>query len=74
MMDPAIREFADFPGGHSEGFDDTFKQTARQFYKTVRDRNAAINYPTFADGLRQLKVLDAVLTSVRTRSWVDVKA
>jgi len=73
MMDPAIREFADFPGGHSEGFDDTFKQTARLFYKTVRDRNAEVNYPTFADGLRQLKVLDAVLTSVRTRSWVDVQ-
>jgi predicted dehydrogenase len=73
MMDPAIREFADFPGGHSEGFDDTFKQTARQFYSTVQDRAAEVNYPTFADGLRQLKVLDAVLTSVRTRGWVAVK-
>jgi predicted dehydrogenase len=73
MMDPANREFADFPGGHSEGFDDTFKQTARQFYNNVRDRTAEVNYPTFADGLRQLKVLEAVLTSVRTRGWVDVQ-
>ena len=74
MMDPAIREFADFPGGHSEGFDDTFKQTARQFYNTVQNRAAEVNYPTFADGLRQLKVLDAVLASVRTRGWVEVKS
>lgn len=74
MMDPSIRAFADFPGGHSEGFDDTFKQTARLFYDTVRDRKAKVEYPTFADGLRQLKVLDAVLTSVRTRGWVDVPA
>ncbi len=74
MMEPGIREFADQPGGHSEGFDDTFKQTARQFYKTVQDRNAEINYPTFADGLRQMKVLDAVLKSSHTRAWVDVKA
>jgi predicted dehydrogenase len=73
LMDPAIRDFADFPGGHSEGFDDTFKQTARLFYNSVRDRAAAVSYPTFADGLRQLKVLDAVLSSVRTRGWVDVQ-
>jgi predicted dehydrogenase len=72
MMDPSISEFADLPGGHSEGFDDTFKQTARQFYKTVVDRNAAVNYPTFADGLRQLKILDAVLKSSREHAWVEI--
>lgn len=72
MMDPGISSFADLPGGHSEGFDDTFKQTARRFYQSVEDRNAPVEYPTFADGLRQLRVLDAVLASSREHAWTKV--
>lgn len=72
MMDPSVSGFADLPGGHSEGFDDTFKQTARRFYQTVEDRDAPVDYPTFADGLRQLKILDAVLKSSREHAWIDV--
>lgn len=72
MMDASAAQFADLPGGHSEGFDDTFKQTARQFYQSVMDRRTPVNYPTFKDGLRQLKILDAVLQSSRNRAWVDI--
>jgi predicted dehydrogenase len=78
IKDPALleekaRPFADLPGGHSEGYDDTFKQIFRRFYARVADRAAAIDYPTFEDGLRQLKVLDTVLESSRTRAWAEVK-
>ena len=31
LLQEKAREFADLPGGHSEGFDDTFKQTFRRF-------------------------------------------
>jgi predicted dehydrogenase len=77
VKDPALlnekaRSYADLPGGHSEGYDDTFKQVFRRFYRTVADRNAAVEYPTFEDGLRQLEILDAVLESSRTRAWVDL--
>jgi predicted dehydrogenase len=77
VKDPALlnekaRSYADLPGGHSEGYDDTFKQVFRRFYRTVADRNAAVEYPTFGDGLRQLQILDAVLESSRARAWVDV--
>jgi len=77
VKDPALlhekaRSYADLPGGHSEGYDDTFKQVFRRFYRTVADRNAAVEYPTFEDGLRQLEILDAVLKSSRTRAWVDM--
>jgi predicted dehydrogenase len=78
LKDPALlhekaRGFADLPGGHSEGYDDTFKQVFRRFYRTVADRGAAVDYPTFEDGLRQLEILDAVLESSRTRRWVEVR-
>ncbi|HEY3827125.1 MAG TPA: Gfo/Idh/MocA family oxidoreductase, partial [Bryobacteraceae bacterium] len=77
VKDPALlhekaRSYADLPGGHSEGYDDTFKQLFRHFYRTVADRNATVEYPTFQDGLRQLEILDAVLESSRKRAWVDL--
>ena len=34
--------------------------------------NAPIEYPTFEDGIRQLRVLDAVLESSQKRAWVQV--
>ncbi|HXJ39728.1 MAG TPA: Gfo/Idh/MocA family oxidoreductase, partial [Bryobacteraceae bacterium] len=77
VKDPSLlrgnaARFADLPGGHSEGYDDTFKQTLRRFYATVADRNAPVEYPQFADGLRQLKIVEAVLNSSRSHGWVNV--
>jgi len=74
MMKPEAASFADLPGGHSEGFDDTFKQTFRRFYRTVADRNAPVEYPTFEAGLRQIQVLDAVLKSSKESAWVALDA
>jgi predicted dehydrogenase len=75
VKDPSLlvgdaASYADLPGGHSEGYDDTFKQVFRRFYRTVANRNAAVEYPTFEDGLRQLKIIDAVLESSREQAWV----
>ncbi len=76
VKDPALlkaeaRTYADLPGGHSEGYDDTFKQVFRRFYRSIT-KPGPPEYPQFADGLRQLKILDAVLASSRKRAWVDV--
>ena len=71
LLKPGARSFADLPGGHSEGYDDTFKQVFRRFYASIRAPGAA-EYPQFVDGLRQLKILDTVLESHRRRSWLDV--
>ncbi len=73
LLNENARSFADLPGGHSEGYDDTFKQVFRRFYRTVEDRHAPVEYPTFADGLRQLHILDAVLESSRVQGWLDVR-
>jgi predicted dehydrogenase len=70
LLKPEARKYADLPGGHSEGYDDTFKQVFRRFYASIN--GGASEYPQFADGLRQLKILDAVLTSNGKRGWVDV--
>jgi predicted dehydrogenase len=72
LLKPAARPYADLPGGHSEGYDDTFKQVFRRFYQSIQDPAAAPQYPQFADGLRQLTILDSELSSASSRAWVDV--
>ena len=73
MLDQA-RSYADLPGGHSEGYDDTFKQIFRRFYRTVEDRSAPAEYPQFADGLRGMHICEKVLESSGRDAWVDVPA
>ncbi len=72
LLKPGARSYADLPGGHSEGYDDTFKQIFRRFYASITP-DATPEYPQFVDGLRQLTILDAVLQSHQTRAWVDVR-
>ena len=74
LLKPEARSYADLPGGHSEGYDDTFKQLFRRFYASIGATDSAPEYPQFVDGLRQLTILDAVLHSHRTRGWIDVPA
>jgi predicted dehydrogenase len=74
LLKPLAKSFADLPGGHSEGYDDTFKQVFRRFYRSISDPAAEIEYPQFVDGLRQMRILDAELKSNQERAWVDVPA
>jgi predicted dehydrogenase len=53
LLKPAARSYADLPGGHSEGYDDTFKQVFRRFYASIairaeRDRVSAVHRWTAA--------------------------
>lgn len=74
LLEHAAQSYADLPGGHSEGYDDTFKQVFRRFYASIADPGAPLDYPQFDDGLRQLKILEAELASYRRRAWVQVPA
>lgn len=72
LMQPQARSYADLPGGHSEGYDDTFKQLFRRFYASIAEPNAPVEYPQMLDGLRQMVLLDAELESHRKHGWVEV--
>lgn len=72
LMSAAVRPYSDYPGGHNEGFPDTFKQLCRAFYGYIAagDRSVAPPFPTFADGHREMLLCEAVLKSHRERRWV----
>jgi predicted dehydrogenase len=76
VKDPSLlrgpaQGFADLPGGHSEGYDDSHKQVFKRFYAKVADPSAPVDYPTFADGLWGMHLLGKVLESAARRAWVD---
>lgn len=74
LLKEGARSYADLPGGHSEGYDDTMKQIFRRFYNSVADPSAPAEYPEFVDGLRGMTVLQAELDSTAKHAWVDVPA
>ncbi|HMF14086.1 MAG TPA: Gfo/Idh/MocA family oxidoreductase [Gemmataceae bacterium] len=78
--DPALlgREaghFANYPGGHDEGFPDTFKQLFRAVYEYIDagDWNAPRPFPTFEDGHREVALCEAILRSHREGRWVTIE-
>ncbi|MBZ5602265.1 MAG: Gfo/Idh/MocA family oxidoreductase [Acidobacteriia bacterium] len=76
IKDPALFDaraagFADLPGGHSEGYDDTFKQIFRRFYARVANSSAPVEYPTFEDGAWGMDLLEKVKESDQKRAWVN---
>jgi predicted dehydrogenase len=80
LRDPALlsaeaRRHTDYPGGHNEGFPDTFKQLFRTFYDAIAadDPNAAPSFPTFADGHREVVLCDAILRSAREQRWITLQ-
>jgi predicted dehydrogenase len=71
LLRPAVRPYANYPGGHNEGFPDTFKQLFRAVYAFI-DRGEGAAFPTFADGHRELAICDAILRSQIERRWAGV--
>ncbi len=72
LLLPKAAAYADLPGGHGEGYDDTHKQVFKRFYKRVADAGAEVEYPTFVEGMQGMEKLEKVLESSQLRAWVDV--
>jgi predicted dehydrogenase len=74
LMGAAGRAAAALPGGHVEGFDDTFGALFRAIYSDVITGRPSERppYATFADGHDEVLVGDAVAESARLGRWVEV--
>lgn len=74
-LTPAGTAAALFPGGHVEGYPDTFRALFSDVYADIR-RGApseSPTYPTFAVGHRIVAVCEAIAGSARTGAWVHVE-
>jgi predicted dehydrogenase len=73
LLNEEGRATAGLPGGHNEGFADTFKALYRAVYRAVAgDGPSEPDYPTFADGHESMLVCEAVARSARQGSWASV--
>ncbi len=74
LLSPSARSTTDYPGGHAEGFPDTFKQLYKKVYAAIEAGGppAQPDYPTFADGVYSLQIGEALLQSARENRWVTI--
>ena len=74
LLDPLAAAATSYPGGHNEGFGDTFKQLFIDFYGAIEsgDYQRQPSYPTFADGHHEILVCEAILNSHQQQSWVKI--
>lgn len=72
LMMPQSRQIVSFPGGHNEGFPDTFKQLFSKIYARISGKSENVEYPTFEAGLREIHLCEKILESNSIRSWVNV--
>jgi len=74
LLSPIARGFAAYPGGHAEGYPDTFVQLFRDFYAYLDKGNyeAPQPFPTFVSGNDELVLCEAISKSAQDRAWVTV--
>ena len=79
VKDPSLlheraREYAHYPGGHPEAYPDGPKNLFRNVYRVVPGGKMPVSpdWSTFEDGHKEVVICEAVLSSSKSQSWVDV--
>lgn len=75
LMSPEVRATASYPGGHNEGFPDTFKQLYAKVYAYILagDYSQKTDFPTFADGHYEMQLCEAIERSAKEGKWTKIK-
>jgi len=74
LLSPAARPYAAYPGGHAEGYPDTFVQLFHDYYNYLEagDFKAPRKFPTFATGHEELLLCEAIQKSAQNRAWTKL--
>jgi predicted dehydrogenase len=75
LFHPEVRALTGYPGGHAEGYPDTFVQAFRQFYSAVISGKLPETgkFATFRDGHHELLLCQAIQQSAKEKRWVDLE-
>jgi len=74
LMSPETRGYAAYPGGHAEGYPDTFVQLFKDFhaYLDAGDFSKPRTFPTFETGHEEMQLCEAIAESSKERRWVKL--
>jgi predicted dehydrogenase len=74
LLSPEARAVTSYPGGHNEGFPDTFKQLYHKVYTYILngDYSKPPDFPTFADGHYEMQLCEAIERSAKEKVWTKV--
>lgn len=74
LFHDAARALTGFPGGHAEGYPDTFLQVFRQFYAAIDTgaMPAMGEFATFAEGHHEMLLCEAIQRSALEKRWVNL--
>ena len=75
LASPDAARVIGYPGGHVEGYPDTFRALFADVYADVVNGKPAAEprYPTFTDGHDALLVTEAVARSSREQRWIRIE-
>ncbi len=79
VKDPSIlsdktKGIISYPGGHVEGFPDTFKQNFKQIYGAIEAKSSkGFDFADFSAGVREMEICDKIVQSAKERRWVSLE-
>lgn len=74
LVSDAARVHITYPGGHNEGYDDSFKHSFKSFYDYIAagDFSAPEPFPTFAEAHKEIVLCEAILQSNEQQQWIEI--
>jgi len=74
LLSPDARGYAAYPGGHTEGYPDTFVQLFKDYYAYLDagDFKAPRSFPTFSTGHDELILCETIAQSAEKRAWLEI--
>jgi predicted dehydrogenase len=76
LLSESAASLCHYPGGHSEGFPDTFKQLFCDVYTWIAAGAQRVQpppFPTVTDGDYEVRLCEAIAQSSATQAWVTVQ-
>ncbi|WP_204985250.1 Gfo/Idh/MocA family protein [Micromonospora globbae] len=72
-LHPSAARYVRLPAGHAQGYQDCFDAFVADTYRAMRGADVPDGLPTFADGLRAVRITETVLASAATDgAWTEV--
>jgi predicted dehydrogenase len=72
ILSPEAAAYVTLPGGHPQGFHDCFDAFVAETFRAIVDGDPPEGLPMLEDGVRAVRITEAVLESARSRGWVEV--